>query len=123
MKWNNCAMYLLAVALLLVTASAVGATETSTSPAVASQPQATSLPGAGCAADAAPLVSLAGLEPVPTSTSYCGYCSTFSCQGAEIGQLCYLSGQGSFGHCNTFSGGFMCSEGGWDCQCSGGALP
>ena len=62
------------------------------------------------------------MDPIPTGTQYCGACSTGGCAGAERGQICWL-GSGRWGHCNIFSGGYMCTEGGWECQCEGGVLP
>jgi hypothetical protein len=60
----------------------------------------------------------------PAEVQYCGSCSESNCQGAIRGQICHLGGvSGGWGHCNIFSGGYMCSTGGWECQCRGGVLP
>lgn len=59
-------------------------------------------------------------ETTPASQT-CGSCSSSGCRGAIRGQFCY-TGSG-WGNCNIFSGGYMCPEGGWDCQCSSGDLP
>ncbi len=53
----------------------------------------------------------------------CGGCSDSQCVGVPRGQRCWLSGYGWTAHCNIFSGGYMCSTGGWECQCAPGDLP
>ncbi|MGD2116566.1 MAG: hypothetical protein PVG07_16045 [Acidobacteriota bacterium] len=115
---------LVAVALLLATASVAVAAETETAPDLVETPavDAPVTPGASCGADGQPLVDLEGQEPIPT-TQYCGACSTGGCAGAERGRICWISGLGWQGHCNIFSGGYMCPEGGWECQCEYGPLP
>jgi hypothetical protein len=138
MKRTKLTLNLLAVALLLVAASAAGAAEQQSSPDLestveAAQQAPTDLdatpavdapvtPSGSCDAEAQPLLDLEGQDPIPT-TIYCGPCSTGGCAGAERGRLCYLGGGQGWGNCNIFSGGYMCPEGGWDCQCSGGVLP
>jgi len=126
MKRTTLTINLLVVALLLVATSAGAAAEQQTSSDLVETPavQVPVTPSGSCNPnpDAQPLLDIEGQDPIPT-TQNCGFCSTGGCAGAELGQLCYLSGQGSFGHCNTFTSNFMCTEGGLDCQCSDGAIP
>ena len=51
----------------------------------------------------------------------CGSCSSSNCRGAYRGQPCW-TGSG-WGNCNIYSGGFICSSGGWECSCASGPLP
>lgn len=83
--------------------------------------EALATPAEGCEAGGDALIAMEWQEPTPAGTQYCGSCSTPNCNGAPRGQLCW-TGSG-WGHCNIFSGGYMCPTGGWDCQCKGGVLP
>ncbi|MCG8459146.1 MAG: hypothetical protein MI919_22960 [Holophagales bacterium] len=78
-------------------------------------------PAEDCDAAKTALVGTA-LDDIAYTTQTCGPCSSGGCSGATRGQLCWAGGQG-WGACNIFSGGFMCPQGGWDCQCSTGDLP
>jgi len=145
------AMTLLIAGFLLVTVSVSGADNPAASPAAASveagpeaapTPQALpaelqekgtfASPAGGCDPAIAsglqatpfdpPKGTLQEPDPVPAAQT-CGACSSSNCVGAPRGQSCYLgSGQG-WGHCNIYSGGFMCPTGGWECQCGSGPLP
>lgn len=128
-------LILLAAALLLTIASAgsVRAAETAGAPSPELVPAAQgvptlslgdatlSTPAESCQADATRLITTGGPDVTETSTQTCGSCSTSNCVGALRGQFCN-TGSG-LGHCNIFSGGFMCPTGGWECQCESGALP
>ena len=79
-------------------------------------------PSSDCKAGGDPL-SLTGLEEaMPVAVQYCGACSEPKCQGAIRGSSCKVS-VGVWGHCNIFSGGYMCPTGNWECQCRTGDLP
>lgn len=76
-----------------------------------------------CQADGQALIATGTPDATELAGKPCGACSTGNCGGAPRGQICYISGQGWTGHCNIFSGGYMCPTGGWDCQCQSGPLP
>jgi len=126
---------LLAAGLLLMAAVAVHAAEPQAAPDLSVTPQLQVEPttlvgdsvlaslGTGCGNEASPTLAVGLPGAITTGTQYCGSCSTSNCRGAARGQICSLGG-GGFGHCNIFSGGYMCSDGsGWECQCEGGVLP
>ncbi len=69
-----------------------------------------------------PAALVDGQEPALAATQFCGSCSEAVCRGSIRGGRCRV-GTGPWGHCNIFSGGFMCPTGGWDCQCQAGGLP
>lgn len=122
---------LLVAGLLFATAPAIGAAEENTpvpETAPPSQASPSELVGAeglagvagSCEATGAPLLAGDGQDATPTDTQYCGACSTSNCNGAARGQMCWTGS--AWGNCNIFSGGFRCSTGGWECQCSTGDL-
>ena len=128
---------LLVVVFLTLAAAAAGAetlaaspetapamTAPAATPAVAS-PEATAqlAPDASCPTDGQALIIAGTPDSMELAGRSCGPCSTGGCNGAPRGQICYISGQGWSGHCNIFSGGYMCPTGGWDCQCQAGDLP
>jgi hypothetical protein len=125
---------LLVAGLLLATASAVGAAEAEGAPDPAPAPQSEASPSLSlvgewlvaaspdCGAGGEALLSLGGQEPVPTAMN-CGACSTSNCVGVPRGTPCSLGGGQGSGHCNNYSGGFTCPQGGWECQCGQGPLP
>lgn len=119
---------LMVAGLLLAAAPVVVAAEEDAPVVVAPQSQdllsqllggeAPNTPAGQC--DPATLVD--GQEPTLAATQFCGSCSETICRGSIRGGRCRV-GVGSWGHCNIFSGGFMCATGGWDCQCQSGDLP
>ncbi len=126
---------LLLAGLLVAAASALSAADQPATPDLQQTAQA-STPAVGSPAVAAPSASATGCDPaaaplvplpvaqagVSASSLACGSCSDANCVGAPRGQICNLSG-GGWGHCNIFSGGNLCSTGGWECQCEAGPLP
>ncbi len=126
---------LLLTGLLVASASALSASD---QPAVPDLQQAAQAPALGSPAVTAPSTSAPSCDPavsslvalpvaqagVSASSLPCGSCSDSNCVGAPRGQICHLSGvNGGWGHCNIFSGGYMCATGGWECQCQAGPLP
>lgn len=119
-------------ALVLALASAAGAAEP---PAPASEQQ----PAAAAAAEV--VVAPAGhCERAPGATLFtagwkqgaaaasmvqmCGLCSNDPCKNVPRAQRCWKPGiSGGWGWCNIYSGGYLCEEGGWECQCGSGPLP
>ena len=124
---------LLFSALLLSLAAVASAAET-TAPATtdaqaaveltAAQPEvATAVTTPNCDASTdSPLFQTAFDKGAASLGQTCGSCSTSNCRGALRGQMCWINGYG-WGHCNIFSGGNICSTGGWECQCGAGDLP
>lgn len=54
----------------------------------------------------------------------CGTCSSDPCKNVPRAQRCWKPGiSGGWGWCNIYSGGNICEEGGWECQCGSGPLP
>lgn len=102
-------------------AQASQAQQAPTSAATPAQVPAT--PATSCKMTAGSLLMAAGAQPPVVDQSFtCGACSDSICVGAPRGQICGFD-SGGYKHCNIFSGGFMCSTGGWECQCRSGALP
>jgi hypothetical protein len=79
-------------------------------------------PAAGCEAEAGAALAVDDPEGSPVALS-CGACSSANCQGANRGQICHLGIGGGWGHCNIYSGGYLCPSGGWECDCASGPLP
>lgn len=119
---------LLLAGMLLMTVSAANAASQNATPNLAPAPQAQALPSASPRAEvpATPATSCkltaGALPPVVDQSFTCGACSDSICVGATRGQICGID-SGGYKHCNIFSGGFMCSTGGWACQCRSGVLP
>jgi hypothetical protein len=127
---------LVVTGLLLITASAVSAATndsaqapTATAPAQSGQTLlvgdslVSNLSG-NCGADANQQIAAGTAEPTPQGPlQFCGSCSTGGCAGRERGSICYLGGPVTWGHCNIYSGGYLCSTGSWECQCGYGPLP
>lgn len=125
MKLTKLTMNLLAVALLLVTASAVRAAETGTAPKLDTAQQAPALESSGtsCSTDGQSLVAADGQEPVPMAFNTCGSCSTDGCAGALRGSLCYTGTPQGWGYCDIYEGSNLCPRGGLDCSCGTGPIP
>lgn len=128
----NLKLNLLLATLLFATTTAVLADDSSANTKVvpldtaeASQgvaDEALSTPAVDCEAQETPFASNVFDDNGRVETIRpCGPCSVPQCDGATRGQLCNYGG--GWGNCNIFSGGTLCPEGGWDCQCSGGYLP
>lgn len=122
-------------ALVLALASAAGAAEAPATVAGESPaPVAQAAPGEVVVAPAghcerAPGATLfsAGWKPAGAAASLvqmCGMCSNDPCKNVPRAQRCWKPGvSGGWGWCNIYSGGYLCEEGGWECQCGSGILP
>lgn len=129
MKLTKLTMYLFAVALLLVTVSAVRAADTTSAPdpapALETAQQAPVLGNSGqsCDADSQPLVSVGGQEAVPMAFNTCGSCSFDGCAGARRYSLCWTGRVEGWGYCDMYTGGNLCPSGGLECSCGTGPIP
>lgn len=121
---------LLSSAMLIALAGVAGAAETAAPvaevipvvAAAAPADQAFVVKESEC--DRAPLYQAAFAKPTAAFSMQCGGCSSGGCAGGFIGQMCWTGGiNGQWGNCNLYTGGYMCSDGNWECSCGAGPIP
>jgi hypothetical protein len=115
MKWKTALSMVVALLGFAVLAQAVAP-----APPGANAPAACSnMSSAG----GAPMLRAQSTAEKFLSTQICGSCSRSPCQGAIIGQACYLGLNRGWGTCQSPYGN-NCSDGiQWQCQCWSGPLP